>query len=182
MEAADWPLLAAATAAGPHPASSAHGPSLPHLERPSVSSYMSRTPGGISRMGSTAGHHASSASPASPAAAMGRALYALVEETGAYDTRTRALAWRALGLLAEPSHPEHVALVDRLLTWALPSVVPEEPQAAASALHALGRRHPPLLRVLLPTLERVLGGAQVEEGVAVELMKMCRCVRACLLR
>ena len=126
-------------------------------------------------MGSTAGNHSSSSpSSPSPAAAMGKALYALIEETGAYDTRTRALAWRALGLLAEPSQPEHVALIDRLLTWALPSVVPEEPLAAATALHALVRRHPPLLRVLLPTLERVLGGAQVEERAAVELLKTCR--------
>jgi hypothetical protein len=111
---------------------------------------------------------------------MGRALYALVEETGAYDTRTRALAWRALGLLAEPTQPEHVALVDRLLTWALPSLAPEEPLAAARALHALCRRHPPLLRVLLPTLERALGGAEVEEAAAVEFLHTCRCVFFCI--
>ncbi len=107
---------------------------------------------------------------------MGRILYALIEETGAYDTHTRALAWRALGLLAEPTQPVHAALVDRLLTWALPSLSPGEPLAAARALHALCRRHPPLLRVLLPTLERVLGGAEVEEAAALELAKTCRCV------
>ena len=72
--------------------------------------------------------------------------------------------------------------MDRLLVAALPSLAPDEPLAAAAALHARARRHPPLLQVMLPAVERALAGrggmeGSLEHAAVVELVRACRYVR-----